>query len=115
MNRLAAPCEALEGKRRCGRSARIKVGRAELARERADHPLRPSIERVRQSIPRFFRILKGAPLVAPCEAEQYDGPRIRHAGYCAELAGLRVKGTAHREADQDGAQIQLIEVEHGQA
>ena len=112
---LAAPCEALEGQRRCGRSARIKIGRPELARERSDHPLRPSIERMRLSIPRFPRILKDTPLSAAGEAEQYDGARFRGAGDRAELTGLRVKGAAHRETEHGGAPTQLIEVEHGKA
>jgi hypothetical protein len=58
---------------------------------------------MRQSILRFAGILKGAPLVAPCEPEQYDGSRFRHTGYCAELTGLRMKGAAHRETDHGGA------------
>jgi hypothetical protein len=115
MHRLAAPCEALEGQRRCGRPARIKVGRAELAREPSDHPLRPSIEGMRLSIPSFPRILKDAPLIAAGEAEQYDGSRFRGAGDRAELTGLRVKGAAHRETEHSGAPTQLIDVEHGEA
>jgi|HubBroStandDraft_3_1064219.scaffolds.fasta_scaffold137506_2 hypothetical protein len=115
MHRLAAPCEALKGQRRCGRPARIKIGRAELARERSDHPLRPSIERMRLSIPRFPRILKDTPLSAAGEAEQHNGSRLPRPAHCAELTGLRVKGAAHRETEHGGAATQLIEVEHGQA
>jgi hypothetical protein len=112
MNRLAAPCQALEREWRWGRSARIKGGGAELARERTDRPLRPAIEGMRQSIPRFSRVLKRAPLIAPREAEQYHGSRFHHTGNCAELTRLRVKRAAHRETDQGGAPRQLIEVEH---
>ena len=115
MHGLAASRQALEGKRRCGRSARIKIGRAELAREPSDHPLRPSIERMRLSISRFIRILKDTPLSAAREAEQHDGSRLPRPGHCAELTGLRVKGAAHRETEHGGAPTQLIEVEHGEA
>jgi len=115
MNGLAAACEALEGKRRCGRSARIEVRGAKLARERSDHPPRPPIERMRQSVPRFTRVLKDAPLRAAREAEQHDGTRIRLAGRHAELAGHRVKGTTHRETARGAAPTQLIEFEHGKA
>ena len=111
MHRLAAPCEALEGQRRCGRSARIKVRRPEFACERSDDPLRPAIERMRLSIPRFTRILKDTPLIAAGEAEQHDGSRLPRS----ELTGLRVKGAAHRETEHSGAPTQLIEVEHGEA
>jgi hypothetical protein len=52
---------------------------------------------MRQSVPRFSRILKYAPLMAPGETEQHDGSRQRHPGYWADLTGLRVKGTAHCE------------------
>jgi hypothetical protein len=115
MNGLAAAREALEGKRRRGRSARIKVGRAELARERSDHPPRPPIERMRQSVPGFARVLKGAPLCPTREAEQHDGSRRRLAGRCADLTGLRMKGTAHRETARGAAPTQLIEFEHAEA
>jgi len=70
---------------------------------------------MRQSIPRFARTLKDSPLIAPGEAEQYDGSRLRDPGSRAELAGFWVKGTAHRETGLGGAPTQLIEVEHGQA
>ena len=115
MHRFAAPCQALEGKRRGGRSARIKIGRAELARERSDHPLRPSIEGMGLSVARFFRALKDTPLILAGEAEQYDGSWLRHPGCCAELARRGVKGAAHRETDRGGAPTQLIEVQHGGA
>jgi hypothetical protein len=68
-----------------------------------------------QPVTRFCRRLKGAPLLAAGEAEQYDSARFRHAGYCAELFRLRVKGTAHRESRQDRAPTELFEVEHSQA
>jgi hypothetical protein len=68
-----------------------------------------------EAVPRFFRLLKDAPLIAAGEAEQYDGSGFCHAGHCAELTGLWVKGTAHGETDRGGAPAQLIEVEHGQA
>jgi hypothetical protein len=115
MNGLAAACEALEGERRCGRSARIEVGRAELARERSNHPPRPPIERMRQSVPRFARVLKSAPLKPACEPEQYDGSRTRPAERGVELTGLGVKSTAHRETTRGAAPTQLIEFEHSQA
>jgi len=115
MNGLAAAREALKRKRRRGRPARIKIGRAELARERSDHPPRPPVERVRQSVARFPRALEGAPLRSAREAEQYDGSRRRLAARCAELAGLRVEGAAHREAARDAAPAQLIEFEHSEA
>ena len=115
MHGLAAPCEALEGKRRRGRSAWIKIGRAEFTRERSDHPLRPSIERMRLSVPCFGRVLEGAPLITPGEAEQYDSSRYRRAGCFAEFTRPRMKGAAHRETAQDSAPRQLIEIEHGKA
>jgi hypothetical protein len=59
--------------------------------------------------------LKGGPLIAPGEAEQYDGARLLHPGGCAELTGLGVKGAAHGETDLCGAPTELIEVEHGEA
>ena len=70
---------------------------------------------MRQSVLRFCGILKGAQLVAAGEAEQYHGSRFRHAGYCAELTGLGVKRTAHRETARGAAPTELIEVEHAEA
>src|SRR5580692_8166572 len=106
MHRLAAPRQSLEGKRRRRRSARIKVGRAELARESPDHTPRPSIEGMGPSIARLVRILKDAPLIAAGEAEEYDGSRFLQCGHCAELTRSGVKGAAHRETHQGSAPTQ---------
>jgi hypothetical protein len=115
MHRLAAACEALEGQRRCGRSARIKVGRVELAREPSDHTPRPTVERMGLPVACFFGILKNAPLRPAREPEQHDGCRIRGAGHRLEFTRLRMKGTAYRETAHGAAPTELIEYEQGEA
>jgi hypothetical protein len=115
MHGLAAAREALEGQRRCGRSARIEVGRVELARKRSDHTPRPAIERMGLAVACFFGILKYAPLRPAREPEQHDGSRIRGAGCRLEFTRLRMKGTAHRETARGAAPTELIEYEQGEA
>lgn len=115
MHRLTAQCETLEWKRRCRRSARIKVDRSKLARERPDQATRPPIERVRLSIVRLGRALEGAPLDTAGEAKQYQRAALQRGKVRAELAGFRMECAADRETARDGAPAELIVGGHGQA
>lgn len=113
MHRLAAKGHALEGQGRAGSAARIDVQRVEFPRERPDHAPGPTVERMRQPIPRLLSVCEALPLKATRESEQHhgDGPGDRGI----ELTACRVERAAHREAGLGCTVTDLIEAGHGRA
>lgn len=96
MYRLTAKCQSLKRQRSRGSSARVDVERIELPGERSDHPARPAIERMRQAVPSLGGVCEAVPLQAAGESQKNDGSERRER--VVELAGIRKKRAAHREA-----------------
>jgi hypothetical protein len=91
------PCLEIEPRRA---AERIKGRALEFICDAVDQPLRPSVERVGQTVAKFGRRGEHRPLVGPCPAEQYDRQTWRGVGHrWHRVCGLGVKGAPERKAE----------------
>ena len=99
MDRLGLQCPCLEVQERRA-TERIMGGGIQRARQAIDQPLRPSIERMGQTVAKFRGGREGRPLVAARPSQQHDGRGRRAIGKRRRaVQGLRVKGAPERKAE----------------
>jgi len=70
VDRFASQRERLKGERRS--VSGVDIERVKSPRERADQPMRPSIQRIRSTITIFRGLLKSRPLARADHAEQHQ-------------------------------------------